>query len=38
MGISPAATSIALTFETVLLFWIVRWRLGLHVLACGRRS
>ena len=34
---AAAATSIALAFETVLLFWIVRWRLGLHVLAFGRR-
>ena len=33
---AAAATSIALTFETVLLFWIVRRRLGLHVLAFGR--
>ncbi len=28
---AAAATSIALAFETVLLFWIVRRRLGLHV-------
>jgi O-antigen/teichoic acid export membrane protein len=34
---AAAATSIALTFETVLLFWITRRRLGLHVLAFGRR-
>ena len=34
---AAAATSISLTFETVLLFWIVRSRLGLHVLAFGRR-
>jgi len=34
---AAAATSIALTFETVLLFWIVRRRLGLHVLAFGKR-
>src|SRR6202012_1015172 len=27
---AAAATSLALTFETVLLFWIVRRRLGLH--------
>ena len=33
---AAAATSIALTFETVLLFWIVRTRLGLHVLAFGK--
>jgi hypothetical protein len=26
---------LSLTFETVLLFWIVRRRLGLHVLAFG---
>jgi hypothetical protein len=25
-------------FETVLLFWIVRKRLGLHVLAFGKRG
>jgi O-antigen/teichoic acid export membrane protein len=30
---AAAATSLSLTFETVLLFWIVRHRLGLHVLA-----
>jgi O-antigen/teichoic acid export membrane protein len=35
---AAAATSISLTFETVLLFWIVRRRLGLHVLAFGKRS
>ena len=35
---AAAATSIALTFETVLLFWIVRQRLGLHVLAFGKRN
>ena len=35
---AAAATSIALVFETVLLFWIVRRRLGLHVLAFGKRS
>jgi len=33
---AAAATSISLIFETVLLFWIVRRRLGLHVLAFGR--
>src|SRR5437773_4268934 len=33
---AAAATSISLTFETVLLFWIVRQRLVLHVLACGK--
>jgi O-antigen/teichoic acid export membrane protein len=32
---AAAATSISLAFETVLLFWIVRQRLGLHVLAFG---
>jgi O-antigen/teichoic acid export membrane protein len=32
---AAAATSISLTFETALLFWIVRQRLGLHVLAFG---
>jgi O-antigen/teichoic acid export membrane protein len=35
---AAAATSISLTFETVLLFWIVRKRLGLHVLAFGKRG
>ncbi len=35
---AAAATSVSLTFETVLLFWIVRRRLGLHVLAFGKRS
>jgi len=30
---AAAATSLSLTFATVLLFWIVRRRLGLHVLA-----
>jgi O-antigen/teichoic acid export membrane protein len=35
---AAAATSISLVFETVLLFWIVRQRLGLHVLAFGKRS
>jgi O-antigen/teichoic acid export membrane protein len=35
---AAAATSMALVFETVLLFWIVRRRLGLHVLAFGKRS
>ena len=35
---AAAATSISLTFETVLLFWIVRQRLGLHVLAFGKRG
>ena len=35
---AAAATSISLTFETVLLFWIVRQRLGLHVLAFGNRQ
>jgi O-antigen/teichoic acid export membrane protein len=34
---AAAATSISLVFETVLLFWIVRVRLGLHVLAFGNR-
>jgi O-antigen/teichoic acid export membrane protein len=33
---AAAATSISLTFETVLLFYIVRRRLGLHVLAFGK--
>jgi len=35
---AAAATSVALIFETVLLFWIVRRRLGLHVLAFGKRT
>src|SRR5712675_2373606 len=35
---AAAATSIALTFETVLLFAIVRKRLGLHVLAFGKAA
>lgn len=35
---AAAATSIALVFETVLLFWITRRRLGLHVLAFGKRA
>jgi len=35
---AAAATSISLGFETVLLFWIVRRRLGLHVLAFGKRG
>ena len=29
---AAAATSISLVFETGLLFWIVRQRLGLHVM------
>src|SRR5487761_323516 len=35
---AAAATSISLVFETVLLFWIVRQRLGLHVLAFGKNG
>ena len=35
---AAAATSISLSFETVLLFWIVRQRLGLHVLAFGKST
>jgi O-antigen/teichoic acid export membrane protein len=35
---AAAATSISLVFETMLLFWIVRRRLGLHVLAFGKRA
>src|SRR5262245_53926991 len=34
---AAAATSISLVFETVLLFAIVRRRLGLHVLAFGKK-
>ena len=32
---AAAATSFSLVFETVLLFWITRERLGLHVFAFG---
>jgi len=35
---AAAATSLSLIFETVLLFWIVRRRLGLHVLAFGKAA
>jgi O-antigen/teichoic acid export membrane protein len=35
---AAAATTISLAFETMLLFWIVRQRLGLHVLAFGKRG
>jgi O-antigen/teichoic acid export membrane protein len=35
---AAAATSLSLIFETVLLFAIVRRRLGLHVLAFGTRN
>ena len=35
---AAAATSISLVFETVLLFWIVRSQLGLHVPAFGKRD
>jgi O-antigen/teichoic acid export membrane protein len=35
---AAAATSISLAFETVLLFAIVRRRLGLHVLAFGKTT
>jgi O-antigen/teichoic acid export membrane protein len=35
---AAAATSISLVLETVLLFWIVRRRLGLHVLAFGKAA
>jgi O-antigen/teichoic acid export membrane protein len=35
---AAAATSISLVFETMLLFWIVRQRLGLHVLAFGKSA
>jgi len=34
---AAAATSLSLTFETILLFYVVRSRLGLHVLAFGKR-
>jgi O-antigen/teichoic acid export membrane protein len=33
---AAAATTLSLTFETALLFWIVKRRLGLHVLAFGQ--
>ena len=33
-----ASTSLSLTFETILLFVVVRSRLGLHVLAFGKRQ
>ena len=32
---AAAATTISLNFETIVLFWVVRQRLGLHVLAFG---
>jgi O-antigen/teichoic acid export membrane protein len=35
---AAAATSISLVFETVLLFWIVLQRLGMHVLPFGKRA
>ena len=35
---AAAATSIALVFETILLFWITRNRLGFHVLAFGKKA
>jgi O-antigen/teichoic acid export membrane protein len=34
---AAAATSISLVFETILLFWIVRRKLGLHVLVFGKK-
>jgi O-antigen/teichoic acid export membrane protein len=34
---AAAATSISLVFETILLFWIVRQKLGLHVLVFGKK-
>jgi len=34
---AAAATSISFVLETVLLSWIVRWRLGMPVLAFGKR-
>ena len=33
---AAAATSVALVFETVLLFWVTRRRLGLRMLAFGK--
>ena len=35
---AAAATSVALVFETILLFWITRKRLGFHVLAWGKKA
>jgi O-antigen/teichoic acid export membrane protein len=35
---AAVAISTSLSFETVLLFWIVRRRLGLHVLAFGNKA
>jgi O-antigen/teichoic acid export membrane protein len=35
---AAAATSIALVFETILLFWITRRKLGFHVLAWGKKA
>lgn len=35
---AAAATSIALVFETILLFWMTKRRLGFHVLAWGKRK
>lgn len=35
---AAAATSIALVFETILLFWITRRKLGFHVLAWGKKN
>lgn len=35
---AAAATSIALVFETVLLFWITRRKLGFHMFAFGKKS
>lgn len=34
---AAASTSLSLVFETILLFYVVRSRLGLHVLAFGKR-
>ncbi|MBI3700958.1 MAG: oligosaccharide flippase family protein [Afipia sp.] len=35
---AAAATSIALVFETILLFWITRRKLGFHVFAFGKKA
>lgn len=35
---AAASTSLSLVFETVLLFWITRRRLGLHVFVFGKAS
>jgi O-antigen/teichoic acid export membrane protein len=34
---AAAATSVSLAFETVLLFWVTKRKLGLHVFAFGQK-